>query len=81
METDKEAMNVQLVIMEGERNDFEARISQLEPRESVKSQQVEELKTQVEELVKQKESPENKLKIANKKKQDITLFCDQACKI
>ena len=38
-------MNVQLVIMEGERNDFEARISELESRESMESQQVEELKT------------------------------------
>ena len=27
------------------------------------------------------ESLENQLNIANEKKQDITLFCDQACKI
>ena len=44
-------MNAQLVIMEGERNDFEAIISQLESKESVASQQVEELKNRVEELV------------------------------
>ena len=32
LETEKEAMNVQLVITQGERNDFEARFSQLESR-------------------------------------------------
>ena len=42
---------------------------------------MEELKTRVEELVQQKGSLENQLKIANEKKQDITHFCDQACKI
>ena len=41
LETEKEEMNDQLVIMEGERNDFKARISQLESRESTTSQQVE----------------------------------------
>ena len=38
METEKEAMNVQLVIMEGEKNDFEAWISQLESREMAANQ-------------------------------------------
>ena len=51
MEIEKEAMNVQLVIMEGERNYFEPRISQLESRESAASQHIEELKARVEELV------------------------------
>ena len=44
-------MNVQLVIMEGERNYFESIISKLESRELMEIQQVEELKTRVEELV------------------------------
>ena len=67
--------------MEGEKNEFKVRISQLESRESAKNQQVEELKTQVEELVKQKESLERQLEVADKKMQDITQFCDQAWKI
>ena len=74
-------MNVQLAIMEGERKDFEARISHLESSKSEESQQVEELKTRVEELVEQKGSMENQLKTANEKKQEITPFCDQTCKI
>ena len=52
LETEKEAMNVQLVIIKGEKNDFEERISQLELRESTETQQVEKLKTRIEELVK-----------------------------
>ena len=67
--------------MEGERSDFEAGISQLESRESAANQQVEELKGQVEELVKQKESLVEKLKLENKKKKDITPFCDRAFNI
>ena len=43
LEIEKEAMNFQLVIMEGERNDFETKISQLESRESVASKHVKEL--------------------------------------
>ena len=81
LETKKEAMNVQLVIMKKERSDFEARISQLESRESAASQQIEELKNRVEELVEQKGSLKNQLKIANEKKKGITPFCDQAYKI
>ena len=38
METEEEVMNVQLVIMEGDRNDFEAQISQLELRECAANQ-------------------------------------------
>ena len=74
-------MNVQLVIMEGEKNDFEAQISQLESRETATNQQIEELKTQVEELVEQKESLRKQLELDDKKKKDITPFCDQECKI
>ena len=48
METEKETLNVQLVIMEGERNYFEAKISQLEFKEFVASQQEKELKTRIE---------------------------------
>ena len=51
--------------MEGEKRDFEAKISELESRESVVSQQVGELKTQVEDLVAQKGSLENQINIAN----------------
>ena len=40
-----------MVIMEAHNNDFEARISQLESREIAANQQIEELKTQVGELV------------------------------
>ena len=38
MATNKEAMNVQLVIMEGEKNDFEAQIYQLEAKELAANQ-------------------------------------------
>ena len=48
MEMGKDALNVHLVIMEGENNDFEVWTSQLDSRESIENQQVEELKTQVE---------------------------------
>ena len=48
METEKDALTMKLVIMEGERSDFKARISQLESRDSATNQQVEELKSQVE---------------------------------
>ena len=68
-----------MIIMEGEKRDFEAKISELESRESATSQQVGELKTQVEELVVHKGSLESKLNIANEIKQDITPFCYQAC--
>ena len=67
--------------MEGEKRDFEAKNLELESKESVESQQVGELKTQVEELVVQKGSLENQLNIANEKKQDITSFRDQTCTI
>ena len=67
--------------MGGENNDFEAHISQLELRESALNQQVEELKNRVEELVKQKEYLEKQLEQEDKKRQDITPFCDQTCKI
>ena len=50
LETEKEAMNVQSVIMEGERNDFEARISQLESKEFVAIHWIEELVNQKESL-------------------------------
>ena len=67
--------------MEGEKNDFEAQISQLESRETATNQQIEELKTQVEELVEQKESLMKQLELDDKKRQDILPFCDQVCKI
>ena len=44
----KDALDVQVIIMEGEKKDFEARISELESRDFAVSQQVGELKTQVE---------------------------------
>ena len=81
METKKEALNLQLMIMEGDKNDFESRIYQLESREIVANQHIEELKIQVGELVERKESLMKQLELANKKKKDITPLCDQACKI
>ena len=60
-------MDVHVIIMEGEKKDFEARISELESRESVVSQQVGELKTQVEGMVAQKGSLENQLKVSNER--------------
>ena len=67
--------------MEGENNEFEAWISQLESRELTTNQQVEELKTWVEELAKEKEYLIEQLELADKKRKEITLFCDQAYKI
>ena len=61
--------------MEGERNEFEARISQLESREIAANQQIEELKTRVGELVERKESLMKQLELADKKRKDITPLC------
>ena len=44
LEIEKDGLTVQLIIMQGERSDFEAQIFQLESRELVANQQVEELK-------------------------------------
>ena len=74
METKKEALNVQLMIMEGDKNDFEAQIYQLESREIVANQQIEELKIQVGELVERKESLMKKLDLDDKKRKEITHF-------
>ena len=68
MEIEKDALNVYLIIMEGEKNDFEAWISQIDSRDSAANQQVEELKTRVEELVKEKESLVEKLELVEKKR-------------
>ena len=76
LDTENDALTLQLMIMEGERSDSEARISYLESRELGANQQVEELKARVEELVRQKESLEEQLELADKIKQDITMFCD-----
>ena len=78
MEIDNDALDVHVIIMEGERKDFEARISKLELREPTMSQQVGELKNQVEELVAPKGFIENKIKISNERQHDITPFHDQA---
>ena len=75
---EEDALNVQLMFMEGERSEFKARISHLESRESIVNQQVEELKAQVEELGRQKESWVEQLELENKRKQGVTLFCDQS---
>ena len=45
---------VLLMIMEGDRSDFEAQITHLESRELATNQKVEELKTKMEELVRHK---------------------------
>ena len=70
-----------MVIMEAQNNDFEARISQLGSREIVVNQQIEELKTWVEELVKQKEYLTGQLELVDNKRKDINNFCDQSYKI
>ena len=67
--------------MEAQNNEFEPRISQLESREIVVNQQIEELKNRVGELVERKESLMKQLELANKKNKDITPLCDQAYKI
>ena len=51
IELEKDALAIHLMIMEWERSDFEAQIAQLESREFAINQKVEELKTQMEELV------------------------------
>ena len=67
--------------MEGEKGDFEVKISELEWRESTTTQQLGELKARVEYFLAHKGFLENQLKIANEKKLDIMPSCDQACKI
>ena len=69
------------MIMEGEKKDFEAKISVLGSRESASCQKMGELRTQVEELVTQKGSLETQLKVENERQLDITPFCAQACTI
>ena len=69
------------MIMEGEKKYFEDNISELESRESATSQQMEELRTQVEELVAQKGSLEAQIMVENEGQLDITPFRAQACTI
>ena len=68
---------MQLMIMEGERSDFEPQIAQLESTELVINQQVKELKTQMEELVRKNEYLARQLELEENIKQDVTPFCDQ----
>ena len=72
---------MQLMIIKGEKSDFEAQISQLESRELATKQQVKVLKNKVEELVRKIESLAKKLELEDKRKKDITLFCDRSYKI
>ena len=55
------------MIMEGEKKYFEAKILELEWRESATSQHMRELRTQVEELVVQKGSLETHIKVENER--------------
>ena len=79
LELEKDALEVQVTIMEGEKRDFEDKIATLELQKSTAIRQVEELRAQVEELVAQRGSFEAQLKIKNERKPDITPFHDQSC--
>lgn len=56
LNTEKEALIVQLMIMEGETNDFQAKLTDFETRASVANDKANELKTQVDKLLRDKES-------------------------
>ena len=65
METKKDSLEVQVMILEGEKKDFEAKILELESRESATCQEMGEFRTRVGELVTQNKSLEAHLKVEN----------------
>ena len=67
-----------MIIIEGEKKDFEDKIAELELQKSAAIRQLGELGAKVEELVTQRESFEAQLKIENERQLDITHFCNQA---
>ena len=78
METKKDALDVQVVIMEGEKKDFEERTSEIEAHKYATDRQIGELRTRVDELEEQNEILENQLKAANERHPNITPFHDRA---
>ena len=81
MEIEKDSLEVQVMILEGETKDSESKISELESIEFATHQQMGELRNQEEELVTQKGSLESQLKVENERQIDVTPFCAQACTI
>ena len=82
LELEKDALEVSVTIMEGEKKDFEDKILELEAQKSAVNRQAGELRTRVDqELEAQNRELEIQLKIANERHLDITSFCDQACMI
>ena len=78
LELEKEALELSTTIMEGEKRDFEGKISELEAQKSAACKQTWELRTRVEELEEQNRILENQLKAASERQCDITPFRNHA---
>ena len=78
LELEKDTLEVQVTIMEGEKKYFQDKILELESNKSMASKQARELRTRVKELEAQNREMEIQLKIANERNPDITSFCDQS---
>ena len=81
LELEKEALELSTTIMEGEKKDFEDKISELEAHKSAASRQTGEIKTREEELEEQNIILDNQLKKANERQPDMTPFHVQSCLI
>lgn len=81
LDEEKEALVVQVQILEGEKNDIEAETTQLKSNQLVADQQVQELKVKVEELEKEIGALTERLETTHNRKPDMSLLCDEACKV
>ena len=81
LELEKDTLQVQVTIMEGEEKYFEDKILELESWKFAENRQAGELRTQVEVLEAWNRELETHLKLATKRNPGITSFCDQACMI
>ena len=67
-----------ITIVEGEKKEFENKISRLEAQKSVTNRQAEELRDRVGDLETRNNSLETQLKTTNERQLDITPFREQA---
>ena len=78
LEKEKEALELSNAIIEGEKKDFENKVSELEAQKSVTDRKAKELRSRVGDMEAQNSSLETQLKIANERQVYITPFQEKA---
>ena len=78
LESEKDAMVLSVTISEGEKKDFERKISELEARKYAATRQMGEIRIRVEVMEEQNKMLEDQLQTDNESQLGITPFCDQA---